>query len=439
MTAIKQQIKIVILAVAAHQAWAQFGGPAVLGRHGSGVGNRGGEQINFRPYAQFAYSYDSGLSGIAVGSDGAPLFSHLNGIELSAGVFGVKTWRRTSVGADVKLGYRHYNQSNFFNGSDQFLQLQVRHQATRRSLITFVPMAGSSSRAIGGLLNTSGLVSEGDLPLNEVLDIRATFASVNAQYVFQPNARWSYSVGGGSNIIERKAAGFADMAGSQARGDVSYRLSRRSTISVDYGFNHFSFKGFFTRSDVHSFGGSYNLNIGRQWRFNARGGVARTEMQTVRRVTLDPLIVFLLGRPFGIEAFYRKAYVPNIEIGATRLFRKWSLMSSYSRRVMPGNGVVLVATSDNFLASYSYSGIRRWNFSAAVRADRMDNFGANTATFRSTGGGGGFTYQLARGAQLTFRADLRQLSAEPSNFSRGGVRIAVGFAYSPGDFPLALW
>jgi hypothetical protein len=51
----------------------------------------------------------------------------------------------------------------------------------------------------------------------------------------------------------------------------------------------------------------------------------------------------------------------------------------------------------------------------------------------------GAACEIGRGFHFTTRVDTRDYEIEGSRLARNTMRAAIGFAYSSGDGPLALW
>ena len=111
-----------------------FGGPAVMGRGaGSGTGQRGGADAGIGFFAGVQGSYDNGLTGLSLNSNGQLTSGASLGVDGYAGVFGSKRIRRGSFGINYVGHYRHYTQQGNFNGADQNLSIFTNRQLTKRS------------------------------------------------------------------------------------------------------------------------------------------------------------------------------------------------------------------------------------------------------------------------------------------------------------------
>src|SRR5262245_61279323 len=82
---------IAALALAA-PLYAQYGGPALLTR-GQNPAAMAASQIDFRPYLNLSAGYDSGINGVGVNPNGTPVNEVSAGMDASAGVSGVHSWK----------------------------------------------------------------------------------------------------------------------------------------------------------------------------------------------------------------------------------------------------------------------------------------------------------------------------------------------------------
>jgi hypothetical protein len=157
-------------------------------------------------------------------------------------------------------------------------------------------------------------------------------------------------------------------------------------------------------------------------------------------VALDPSVAALLGESVGIQATYRRNYVPDVQVRLSDSFRRSQFSLVYFDAVVPGNGVYLTSKSNTASASYSYSGIRYWNFGVDGTYGRMTALVQTVGAYKTYGTGVGITRELGKGFHTVLRLDARRYDvASNVAFAHTEYRATLGFAFSPGDRPLALW
>jgi hypothetical protein len=121
--------------------FAQYAGPAILSR-GEAPAAMASPQIDFRPFVEFAGVYDTGLSGVAVNSQGQLGNEASEGLEVTAGISGVHSWRHTKIGLDYRGSVRRYTQATSYDSTDQSLMLGIVQQFSRHVALTLNESAG---------------------------------------------------------------------------------------------------------------------------------------------------------------------------------------------------------------------------------------------------------------------------------------------------------
>ena len=128
-------------------AEAQLGdylGPAIMSRGATGIGTRGGQTVDLRFFVNVNATYDTGLLPVAAEHHGATgrIRAAWCGIEGQVGAYGSHAWRKANLSLDYRGNYRHYNQSTYFDGSDQQLVLGYTYQKSRKLQFDFQGSGG---------------------------------------------------------------------------------------------------------------------------------------------------------------------------------------------------------------------------------------------------------------------------------------------------------
>ncbi len=90
--------------------------------------------------------------------------------------------------------------------------------------------------------------------------------------------------------------------------------------------------------------------------------------------------------------------------------------------------------------SYSYSGVRKWNFAVNADYGRIDPVTQTIGNYTTYGGGVGITRNLGKGLYSVTRFDaMRYDVAHTLGFNNTEYRATLGLNFSPGDLPLVLW
>src|ERR1035441_7154683 len=96
----------------ATSAAADSRGPAILSR-GEAPAAMSIPEISFRPFVEFAGVYDTGLTGVAINSNGQLGTSVSPGIVLTGGVSGAHSWKHTKVGVDYHGSVYDYTKTTY--------------------------------------------------------------------------------------------------------------------------------------------------------------------------------------------------------------------------------------------------------------------------------------------------------------------------------------
>jgi hypothetical protein len=424
-----------------------YSGPAVLSRPG-GPSNQRPAPLAFRPYAAVQGLYETGLTPVSVTPEGELPSDASAGVNATLGAYLYHYWKQTAVGLDYRGAYYHYTRNPFFNGTNQVASLFAAHQPSARVALSSSSSFGTYSRAFGGDLGgiygfqpSSVIQQPGLSALNELFDNRVYFLSTSGDIVYQRTARLSFNAGGTKFYVRRRSSALLGVEGSAARGDIAYRVSRRSTAGVNYQYTRFRFTQSFGGADLHSIGLSYAYSLSRRWEIGVLANAIRLETETLREVAIDPVVAAIIGQQRGVEAFHTVNYVPGAGLRLSRSFRNAGLTLSYTYGVSPGNGLLVTAKNSTASASYSYTGIRRWNLSANAAYSSLSGVGQRLGNYRTVVVGGGFTRSITGWDLHTVgRFDMRQIDTTfPGIPQRWQSRVMLGLSYSPGDIPLSLW
>jgi hypothetical protein len=397
--------------------------------------------IAFRPYIGLSAVYDTGLVPVSVTSTGQIPFTNLYGVELNLGAYTYHVWSHTTLALDYRGDFRDYSTS-YWDGTDQFLSLILTHRASKRVTFTLRNQTGIYDFNNYTLSSPEGILDPNylQLPQNDLYDNRVIFAGVSADLTYMLTHRLSFNIGGEGSLVRRQSSALYGVTGGVARGDLEYRISRHTTLGVDYRFTYFDYTRGFGNTDIHSVGVNYSTQLSRHVQLSARLGGARVESQSLTEVTLDPAVAALLGESQAIQAAYRLNYVPDIQVRLADTFRQSRFSLAYLNQVVPGNGVYLTSRNDTGNATYSYSGVRHWNFALNGSYGRMSTLVQTVGAYTAYGGGAGITRDLGKGLHTVLRMDaLRYDIASSALFRHTEYRTSIGLNFSPGDLPLVLW
>jgi len=416
-----------------------YSGPAILSR-GEVPAVQAPLPVAFRPYVGLSAIYDTGLVPVGVSSTGSIPTTALYGVELNLGAYMYHVWKHTTLALDYRGDVRDYSTS-YWDSTDQFLSLILKHEPTKRVTITLRAQAGvySNNYFLSSALGNTD-TNYLQLPQYDIYDNRVEFGGFSADLTYKLTRRLSFNVGGEGDIVRRQSSALFGMTGGVARGDLEYRISRHSTVGADFRYTYYDYTQAFGNSIVESVGADYSTQFSPHVQLSARVGGARVSSQSLTAVNLSPALAALLGETTSVQAAYQQSYVPDVEVRLSDTFRRALFSLSYTDQVIPGNGIYLTSRNDSFGGNFSYTGVRHWNFGVNGTYGRMTTLVQTIGAYTAYGAGVGITRDLGKGLHFVIRADGRHYDlASGALFASNEYRTSVGITFSPGDLPLVLW
>jgi hypothetical protein len=437
-----KRVTLAFLLLAAIPAKAQyFGGmgPSVLSRGGNAAGQRGSEPASLTFFVGVNGTYDNGLfipqagSTAQVGEFGAAI---------DWGVYGGHDWGRTSLGLDYRGDYRYFSGNSYQSGNNDAIDVTFSHVFNRRWSLSILETAGTTTQPYGAAFVPSYSSSQNvSVPINEIYNSRIYYDQTFAYATYNWSARTMITFGGGGFLTHRTVAGLVDDNGAYAQMSWQRLVTRRSALGATYMYTKYSYPPAIGSSDIHTVGGTYQRNVGRDYVINILAGASRIENYGTESYALSPEIAAILGTPTGTRFVYSVVYIPAIQASLVYRKRYWSFNAGYSHGASPGNGVYLTSTSDVGSVGASYSPLRQMSFGLSASYGRMKSLWGDTASnnYNYAQGGGGVTYALGRSFNLVARADWRRTTAGVTIDNQDSVYVTVGISYSNATRPLSLW
>lgn len=422
--------------------FAQYAGPAVLTR-GEAPAAMSAPKIDFRPYLNIYGTYDTGLSGVAINSQGQLPNDSGYGVEVSAGVSGFHSWKHTTLGLNYSLSLHHTTTNSYYDGIDQSLMLGITHRLTRHASLSVRENAGFYGRNYGTPMLPQTVPFDPQTtyaPTNDFFDNRTIYLSTQADLAIQRSSRLSFDLGADGFLTRRRSSALYGVSGAGARGDLQYRLTRRSTIGVNYSYTHYAYTGIFSSTDLHGASGTYAVRLSRSLELTAYGGIFRAETKFPQSFVLDPVVAALLGVTQGVALNHSTSTVPNVGGRFSRTLYRGVAYISGGHSVTPGNGLFLTSSTTAVSAGYAYTGLRRWGLNASAGWSTSDSISNVNGTYGSYSGALNMSRQIARFTHLVVTVEARKYdSVDFNNYNRWIYSVRIGLGFSPGNIPLRLW
>ena len=400
-------------------------------------------QIDFRPFLSITAGYDNGLNGVGVDPNGQPFNEASSSIQVSGGVSGLHSWRHTQVGLDYTASVIHFPNRSFYDGFNQTLLLGVTHQMSRHVSLTVRTSAGLFGQNFNQPILPQTVPFDPSIafiPSNDFFDNRTMYFSTQADLQVQKSTRLSYSIGADGFMTRRRSTALYGVVGEGARGDVQYRLTRRSTIGGGYSYTHFSFNHIFSSTDLHGFVGSYAIRLTRSTEFSATLGAIRYETKFVQTVPVDPAIAILIGTASTRQVAYTTNWIPSGTGRLSYTMKRGVAYISGGRSITPGNGLFLTSSSTSLNGGYNYTALKRWSASALATYDRSTSLGNFLGEYNSYTVSANVSRQLIRYTHAVFTVNARKYgSGDFNNYNKWTYGVQLGLGFTPGDIPMRLW
>jgi len=422
--------------------FAQYGGPAILTR-GQAPSAMAATQIDFRPFLSLNGTYTSGLGGVSIDAQGKPVNDSSIGVQVSAGVSGLHSWKHTHLGLDYRASLQHNTRASFYDSTTQNLVLGIDHLLTRHVQLSLHNTAGISSGYNSGSTLLSSVPFDPSTlyrPTNEFFDNRTIFLSTQANLSVQKSTRMSYSVGVDGFLTRRRSTALYGVSGGGAHGDLQYRFSRRSTAGIAYIYTHYAFRGIFSSTDINTVLGTYAITLTRATELSATTGFSRYETKFVQTVAVDPAIAALIGLSAAQRVAYRVNTTPSFSARLSRAVRRGVVFVNAGRSVTPGNGLFLTSVTTGGSAGYSYSGLRHWAITSAAVYNRSDSVGNVRGFYSNYGAHVNISRQVLPHTHgvLSFGGNHAG-SGDFKNYNRWQYSVNLGLTFAPGDVPIRFW
>jgi hypothetical protein len=438
--------RVFALFALAAPVFAQYAGPAILSR-GDAPSGVGSTPVSFRPFFEISGVYDTGLTGAGLNAEGELGSTSSPGIQLAGGISGNHSWRHTTIGLSYHGDLNHFTKATYYDASDQSLLLSVKHQFTRHLYLDLRESAGLFSTD-SGLTALQQAISydpaQSTLPTTDFFDNRTLYLSTQADLIYQRTARLSFDFGGDGFINRRRSTDLYGVTGASARGDVQYRITRRSTIGANYTFTNYSYTRVFSGTYIHSFSGTYAIQLTKHLEFTGYAGVSHIDNTLEQVVPVSPVIAEILGITSGLAVSHTLSYVPNGSGRLSEQFHNGVAYISGGHTVTPGNGLFLTSTQTNASAGYTFTGVRRWSMNASVLYTKAETVGETVGGVSGAYGGTGATASASR----LITKSLHVVAAFSANrydspnfalYNRTLYSMRLGFGWAPGDIPLRVW
>jgi hypothetical protein len=420
-----------------------YSGPAVLSRSYSISQPLIPEQVKWQESVGVNSVYDSGITRTvnADGSPGPP--STLIGTMVNWSLSGRHYFRRDMVSVSYNGNLSEYSGNGAFSGSNQSVSASYRHVLSRRLTLN---LSGSGSilsqnsvlenQPVG--LETIANINIASSPNIQIFDTGVKQFTSQADLTWQLTSRLSFSMGTSYFGIERDSPLLLGVTGLQARGDVNYRLTRKTTIGAYYSFSHYLYPHGFGNSAINTAGLIYSYAFNRTTQLRFRGGLSEVESLGLETVQINPAIAALLGVSTGVIDAYNTYKATDFSVQFVKDFRGGNKTATlaYARGISPGNGVFQTSQQESISASLTARVFRTYSFTLGAGRDTLTSVAVsaiqNLGKYQSEYARLTLSRTYRRGVGLNLGVEYRYFDVDLLGYLRNQLRITSGITWGSG-------
>lgn len=422
----------------------EYSGPAVLSRSYSISQPLIPQQLKWTESVGLSSVYDSGITR-TVNADGSlgPA-STLIGMMLNWSLSGRHYFRRDMVSVNYTGNMSQYSGLGAYNGLNQSISANYSHVLSRR--LTLNLSGAGSIYSLNSALENQPVGSETIANINiatspniQIFDVGGKQFSSQADLTWQLTSRLSFSMGTSYFALEQDSALLLGVTGQQARGDVNYRLTRKTTIGSYYSFNHYLYPHGFGNTATNTAGLIYSYAFNRTTQLRFRGGLSTVQSLGLETVPINPAIAALLGVSTGVIDSYNTYRTTDFSVQFVKDFRggKRTASLAYARGISPGNGVFQTSEQESISANLTTRVFRNYSFSIIAGRDTLGSVTAssvmqNLGKYQSEYGRLSLSRAYRRGVGLSLTAEYRYFDVAVLGYLRSQLRITSGFTWGSG-------
>ena len=417
----------------------EYTGPAVLSRAYTLNRPLIAQDVTWAETVGLSSTFNTGANAAAPGVAGTVANTGtIYGTTFSWGITGRKRWRHDEFSTVLNGQYQRNYGVGAYNGPNTLLGLNYTHELSRRLSVTFTENGSMYSQnytlqnpaaPTGTSIANINITSS---PNVQIFDTATKQFASQADVTFQKTTRLSFSAGVTYFAIIRDSATLIGNTGEQARGDVTYRWSRKTTLGPYYSFSHYAYPKGLGVTDTNTAGMVYSYGFSRSLQLRLRAGLSSTQSLGFQVVELDPLVAALLGRRSGIIDVFRPFKSADLSGQLTKDFKSGRTVSlAYVRGISPGNGVFQASIQETVGVTAAARLRRAYTMQFSGSHEKL------TSASQTTGSYGGYNAQIATGRTFrggfaySFQIGFRSFELSSAQAARNQIQVSSGITWSP--------
>lgn len=325
--------------------------------------------------------------------------------------------------------YTRYQRSNYTNATFQSFSAAYSKMLSRRWTLRAVETLSFNSN-LGStytVIPTSGLIPSLQ-PYSQKMLLNSTALTLG----YQATHRLSYFFGGNLFSATYRPSSFSSFFGLSGEAGVSYRFTRRTTLTGSYTISHIGYSTGDTTSGLHTGTATLSYQLTRRIQAGVSAGVTRVKASGSANILIQglPSDLFVNGR------FKQVTLVPNFTGTISRSGRRTRYGLTGGQSVSGGNGTYLTSKNLFFNGSANYQLTPRLSVSGLLGYSRL------TSVSNAAGKYSGLIYNVDAGYQIKrhiFASASFSKWNYPSYGTIGGFdarRLSFGVTFASRDYPL---
>jgi len=413
-----------------------YSGPAVLSRANQPSIGQGSVFATLQPFISVNEFFDNGTN---TGFSGGTPDSSSSGVALSFGLTGTRRWKGATVSLQYEGNYQRSSQQSTIVGTNQFLNLTAVVPFQHHFMFSYRQTAGTSKQGFGSLsFQPESLEMSTPVPANEPLNSEVKFVDSMATIVYQKSNRLSFSASLDESLIRQQYLSLVGTDSASVRGDVNYQLTPRTTVGLDYTFNHYGYTTFGSAA-IQIVSLDYSWRMTRTVDVAGQLGTAYGSVQSLSSVPIDPELAPILGTSMGLQVTNRIIKAPSYNV---RVIKHWYHASAdldYQKGVSPGNGLVLTSTTETIMGGFSYTVRNSWTVSIEGGWTTLNAISAATSKYSSYVANVSLSHAIRPGLETIARFEARPFTyVGPTALNQTTYIAGIGLTFSPKPLPVVL-
>jgi hypothetical protein len=416
----------------------EYSGPAVLSRSYSTTRPLILQNQAWTELLGVAGVYDTGVVKVT-NQDGVPAASALGGVQLNWSLTGTHYFHHDSLAVSYSGNYTQYSGPGGFTGANNSGILDYTHVISRHVSLNLAESGAILSQNYILANPSLGSASIAGISISNSPNVQITDEGVKqftsqADIKWQKTARLSFDFGTAWFGISRDDPALLGMTGQQARVDVAYRLTRKTTVGGYYSFTNYLYQHGVGNSNFGTSGLIYSYAFSRSMQLRLRGGVSNVRSQGQETVHIAPAIAALLGQSAGVIDSHTDTLTNDISAQFVRDFRHGATASiAFAHAVSPGNGLFQTSEQQSMSADFTIPFMRRYALRAGFGRDMLVAIGQNLPSYESDFGRIAITRTFDRGVAWDFSAEFRHFDIADPGAVPNQLRLVSGFTWGPGE------